>query len=145
MNVGQTLTVNGKMMQDSRSTDMIHNIYDLVEYSTSILTMFPGDVIASGSPAGTGMSRSVRPEQISAEARRQDRRLDRRHRDDDAHREGRPGPRAEEDLDGSAEDRGSEKVGRSFQGPGPEKGNELCPFSGHAERTKKRGYDPFLF
>ena len=64
MNVGQKLTVNGKVMQDSRSTDMIHNIYELVEYSTSILTMFPGDVIASGSPAGTGMSRSVRPEQI---------------------------------------------------------------------------------
>ena len=64
MNVGQKLTVNGNVMQDSRSTDMIHNIYDLIEYSTSILTMFPGDVIASGSPAGTGMSRSVRPEQI---------------------------------------------------------------------------------
>jgi 2-keto-4-pentenoate hydratase/2-oxohepta-3-ene-1,7-dioic acid hydratase in catechol pathway len=64
MNIGQKLTVNGKVMQDSRSTDMIHNIYELVEYSTSILTMFPGDVIASGSPAGTGMSRSVRPEQI---------------------------------------------------------------------------------
>jgi len=64
MNVGQKLTVNGKVMQDSRSTDMIHNVYELIEYSTSILTMFPGDVIASGSPAGTGMSRSVRPEQI---------------------------------------------------------------------------------
>lgn len=64
MNVGQKLTVNGNVMQDSRSTDMIHNIAELVEYSTSILTMFPGDVISSGSPAGTGMSRSVRPEQI---------------------------------------------------------------------------------
>jgi 2-keto-4-pentenoate hydratase/2-oxohepta-3-ene-1,7-dioic acid hydratase in catechol pathway len=64
MNVGQKLTVNGTVMQDSRSTDMIHDIYDLVEYSSSILTLFPGDVISSGSPAGTGMSRSVRPEQI---------------------------------------------------------------------------------
>lgn len=64
MNVGQKLTVNGKVMQDSRSTDMIHDIYDLLEYSSSILTLFPGDVISSGSPAGTGMSRSVRPEQI---------------------------------------------------------------------------------
>src|SRR6185503_3793225 len=42
MNVGQKLTVNGKVMQDSRSTDMIHNISELIEYSTSILTMFPG-------------------------------------------------------------------------------------------------------
>ena len=64
MNVGQKLTVNGTVMQDSRSTDMIHNIGELVEYSSSILTLFPGDVISSGSPAGTGMSRSVRPEQI---------------------------------------------------------------------------------
>ena len=64
MNVGQTLTVNGNVMQDSRSTDMIHDIYDLIEYSSSILTLFPGDVISSGSPAGTGMSRSVRPQQI---------------------------------------------------------------------------------
>jgi 2-keto-4-pentenoate hydratase/2-oxohepta-3-ene-1,7-dioic acid hydratase in catechol pathway len=64
MNVRQTLTVNGKMMQDSRSTDMIHNIYELIEYGSSIMTLFPGDVIAGGSPAGTGMSRSVRPEQI---------------------------------------------------------------------------------
>jgi 2-keto-4-pentenoate hydratase/2-oxohepta-3-ene-1,7-dioic acid hydratase in catechol pathway len=64
MNVGQKLTVNGTVMQDSRSTDMIHNISELVEYSSSILTLFPGDVISSGSPAGTGMSRSVRPEQI---------------------------------------------------------------------------------
>lgn len=64
MNVRQTLTINGKMMQDSRSSDMIHNIYELIEYGSSIMTLFPGDVVAGGSPAGTGMSRSVRPEQI---------------------------------------------------------------------------------
>ena len=64
MNVRQTLTVNGKTMQDSRSSDMIHNIYELIEYGSSIMTLFPGDVVAGGSPAGTGMSRSVRPEQI---------------------------------------------------------------------------------
>ena len=64
MNVRQTLTINGKMMQDSRSSDMIHNIHELIEYGSSIMTLFPGDVVAGGSPAGTGMSRSVRPEQI---------------------------------------------------------------------------------
>jgi 2-keto-4-pentenoate hydratase/2-oxohepta-3-ene-1,7-dioic acid hydratase in catechol pathway len=64
MNVRQTLTVNGKMMQDSRSSDMIHNVQELIEYGSSIMTLFPGDVIAGGSPAGTGMSRSVRPEQV---------------------------------------------------------------------------------
>lgn len=64
MNVRQTLTVNGKTMQDARSSDMIHNIYELIEYGSSVMMLFPGDVVAGGSPAGTGMSRSVRPEQI---------------------------------------------------------------------------------
>jgi 2-keto-4-pentenoate hydratase/2-oxohepta-3-ene-1,7-dioic acid hydratase in catechol pathway len=64
MNVSQRLTVNGKLMQDSRSSDMIHNVWELIEYGSSILTLRPGDVIAAGSPAGTGMSRSVRPEQV---------------------------------------------------------------------------------
>ena len=63
-NVRQLLTVNGKPMQDARSTDMIHTIPELIEYGSSIMTLFPGDVIAAGSPAGTGMSRTVRTEQI---------------------------------------------------------------------------------
>jgi 2-keto-4-pentenoate hydratase/2-oxohepta-3-ene-1,7-dioic acid hydratase in catechol pathway len=64
MNLAQKLTVNGKLMQDARSSDMIHNVYELIEYGSSILTLESGDVIAAGSPAGTGMSRSVRPEQV---------------------------------------------------------------------------------
>ena len=63
-NVRQLLTVNGKVMQDARSTDMIHTIPELLEFGSSIMTLFPGDVIAAGSPAGTGMSRTVRTEQI---------------------------------------------------------------------------------
>jgi 2-keto-4-pentenoate hydratase/2-oxohepta-3-ene-1,7-dioic acid hydratase in catechol pathway len=68
MNLKQTLTVNGKMMQDGNSSDMIHNIYELIEYGSSVLTLEAGDVVAGGSPAGTGMSRSVRPEQIFLKA-----------------------------------------------------------------------------
>ncbi|MBI2222156.1 MAG: fumarylacetoacetate hydrolase family protein [Acidobacteria bacterium] len=64
MNVSQRLTINGRVMQDSRSSDMIHNIYELIEYGSWIMTLFPGDVVAAGSPAGTGMSRSVRPDQV---------------------------------------------------------------------------------
>jgi 2-keto-4-pentenoate hydratase/2-oxohepta-3-ene-1,7-dioic acid hydratase in catechol pathway len=63
-NVRQLLTVNGKAMQDARSTDMIHTIPELIEFGSSIMTLFPGDVIAAGSPAGTGMSRTVRTEQV---------------------------------------------------------------------------------
>jgi 2-keto-4-pentenoate hydratase/2-oxohepta-3-ene-1,7-dioic acid hydratase in catechol pathway len=64
MDLGQKLTVNGEVMQDSRSTDMIHNLYELIEYGSSILTLESGDVISGGSPRGTGMSRSARPEQV---------------------------------------------------------------------------------
>jgi 2-keto-4-pentenoate hydratase/2-oxohepta-3-ene-1,7-dioic acid hydratase in catechol pathway len=63
-NVRQLLTVNGKPMQDARSTDMIHTIPELIEFGSSIMTLFPGDVISAGSPAGTGMSRTVRTEQV---------------------------------------------------------------------------------
>jgi 2-keto-4-pentenoate hydratase/2-oxohepta-3-ene-1,7-dioic acid hydratase in catechol pathway len=64
MNVRQLLTINGKPMQDARSSDMIHNIGELIEFGSTVMSLFPGDVIAAGSPAGTGMSRSVRPEQV---------------------------------------------------------------------------------
>lgn len=63
-NVRQLLTVNGKPMQDARSTDMIHTISELIQYGSSVMTLFPGDVISAGSPAGTGMSRTVRTEQV---------------------------------------------------------------------------------
>lgn len=62
--VRQLLEVNGEAMQDARSTDMIHSIPELIQFGSSIMTLFPGDVIAAGSPAGTGMSRTVRTEQI---------------------------------------------------------------------------------
>ncbi len=62
--VHQLLTVNGQAMQDARSTDMIHSIPELIEFASSVMTLFPGDVISAGSPAGTGMSRTVRAEQI---------------------------------------------------------------------------------
>ena len=68
MNLKQQLWVNGTVMQDGVSSDMIHNIGELIEYGSWVSTLFPGDVIAAGSPAGTGMSRSVRPEQIFLKA-----------------------------------------------------------------------------
>jgi 2-keto-4-pentenoate hydratase/2-oxohepta-3-ene-1,7-dioic acid hydratase in catechol pathway len=63
-NLKQQLWVNDVLMQDGHSGDMIHTINELVGYASDIMTLYPGDVIAAGSPAGTGMSRSVRPEQV---------------------------------------------------------------------------------
>ena len=46
--------LNGKMMQDATTALMIHDVYELVGYGSSILTLRPGDVVATGTPAGVG-------------------------------------------------------------------------------------------
>ena len=51
----QTLTIDGKVMQDAGAADMIHSIYELIEYGSSIITLYPGDVINNGTSGGVGM------------------------------------------------------------------------------------------
>lgn len=50
-------TLSGKLMQDSTTNLMIHDVFELVHYVSNIITMMPGDVIATGSPAGVGSAR----------------------------------------------------------------------------------------
>jgi len=45
-------------MQDSNTSRMTHNVYELIEYATNILTLSPGDIISGGSPAGTNIERA---------------------------------------------------------------------------------------
>jgi 2,4-diketo-3-deoxy-L-fuconate hydrolase len=59
----QTLSVDGTRMQEARAGDMIHSLYELVEYASSIITLFPGDVINNGTSGGVGMGTAVRGEQ----------------------------------------------------------------------------------
>jgi len=59
----QTLSVGGEVMQESGAADMIHSIYELIEYASSIITLFPGDVINNGTSGGTGMGQAYRGEQ----------------------------------------------------------------------------------
>jgi 2-keto-4-pentenoate hydratase/2-oxohepta-3-ene-1,7-dioic acid hydratase in catechol pathway len=49
--------LNGTVMQDATTALMIHDVFELVAYGSSILTLRPGDVIATGSPAGVGSAR----------------------------------------------------------------------------------------
>jgi 2-keto-4-pentenoate hydratase/2-oxohepta-3-ene-1,7-dioic acid hydratase in catechol pathway len=58
MNVRHTFTLNGDVMQDSNTSRMSHNIYELLAYASSILTLSPGDMISGGSPAGTNIERA---------------------------------------------------------------------------------------
>ena len=51
----QTLDVGGQRMQEATAGDMIHTLWELIEYASSILTLFPGDVINLGTSGGIGM------------------------------------------------------------------------------------------
>ncbi len=59
----QTLSVGDEQMQEATAGDMIHTLWELVEYGSSIVTLFPGDVINNGTSGGTGVGTSVRGEQ----------------------------------------------------------------------------------
>jgi 2-keto-4-pentenoate hydratase/2-oxohepta-3-ene-1,7-dioic acid hydratase in catechol pathway len=51
-------TLNGQLMQDSSTSAMIHDVYELVSYASHITTLRPGDVIATGTPPGVGSGRT---------------------------------------------------------------------------------------
>jgi 2-keto-4-pentenoate hydratase/2-oxohepta-3-ene-1,7-dioic acid hydratase in catechol pathway len=58
MNTRHTMYLNGMVMQDSNTRNMSHNIYELLSFGSSILTLNAGDVISGGSPAGTNIERA---------------------------------------------------------------------------------------
>lgn len=62
-NLRQTLSVDGEQMQQATAGDMIHSLWELVEYGSSIVTLYPGDVINNGTSGGVGMGTAVRGEQ----------------------------------------------------------------------------------
>ena len=47
--------VNGELRQDARTSELIFDIPTLIETCSRGITLYPGDVIATGSPAGVGM------------------------------------------------------------------------------------------
>jgi 2-keto-4-pentenoate hydratase/2-oxohepta-3-ene-1,7-dioic acid hydratase in catechol pathway len=50
-----TLKLNGDVMQDESTADMIFDVATLISYASSLVTLRPGDLILTGSPAGNGM------------------------------------------------------------------------------------------
>jgi 2-keto-4-pentenoate hydratase/2-oxohepta-3-ene-1,7-dioic acid hydratase in catechol pathway len=46
--------VNGDLRQDSRTREFIFTIPEMVEYISAVMTLLPGDVIATGTPSGIG-------------------------------------------------------------------------------------------
>jgi len=54
-NVAMWLKVNGVMRQNSSTSNMIFDVATLVSYTSQFMTLLPGDMISTGTPAGVGL------------------------------------------------------------------------------------------
>lgn len=52
--VGIRLWVNDEPRHDGSTRDMIYDVFKLVEYASSIFTLYPGDILSTGTPEGVG-------------------------------------------------------------------------------------------
>ena len=49
--------LNGEVMQDASTAFMTHTVFEMFEYVSHALTLQPGDLVATGTPAGVGTAR----------------------------------------------------------------------------------------
>ena len=54
------LRLNGELMQSSSTADLVHSIPELVAYLSMLMTLEPGDLVATGTPEGVGSMRDPR-------------------------------------------------------------------------------------
>lgn len=57
MDTRHYFTLNGEIKQDSNTSRMEYNIWELVSFASNMMTLNPGDMIAAGSPSGTNIER----------------------------------------------------------------------------------------
>ena len=60
------LTVNGESRQQSTTANMIFDVFTLVSYVSQFMTLLPGDVITTGTPAGVGLGMKPEPRYLQA-------------------------------------------------------------------------------
>ncbi|MBF9024577.1 MULTISPECIES: fumarylacetoacetate hydrolase family protein [unclassified Roseobacter] len=53
--LGLTLSLNGEVVQDSNTDDMIFGVAKIISYMSQFMKLVPGDIIATGTPSGVGM------------------------------------------------------------------------------------------
>lgn len=58
-NVGLKLSVNGVLKQDGRSSDMIFSVAEQISIASRIMTLDPGDLLLTGTPAGVGVPKQT--------------------------------------------------------------------------------------
>lgn len=56
-NLGVVQRLNGEVMQEGRTSDLIFDVSTLVAHASSVFTLAPGDVILTGTPPGVGWAR----------------------------------------------------------------------------------------
>lgn len=54
-NLNLWLKLNGKTMQDSRTSDFIFNVQEVISYISQFMSLLPGDIISTGTPFGVGL------------------------------------------------------------------------------------------
>jgi 2-keto-4-pentenoate hydratase/2-oxohepta-3-ene-1,7-dioic acid hydratase in catechol pathway len=64
--LGMWLTVNGETRQKGSTANMIFNVPALVSYVSQFMTLLPGDVISTGTPAGVGLGMKPEPVYLKA-------------------------------------------------------------------------------
>lgn len=55
-----TLTLNGEVMQSDSTAGLVHSIPVLVAYLSKLMTLEPGDIVSTGTPAGVGSVKQPR-------------------------------------------------------------------------------------
>ena len=65
-NLGMWLTVNGVSRQKGTTANMIFGVRTLVSYCSQFMTLLPGDIITTGTPAGVGLG--LKPEPVFLKA-----------------------------------------------------------------------------
>jgi 2-keto-4-pentenoate hydratase/2-oxohepta-3-ene-1,7-dioic acid hydratase in catechol pathway len=56
--LGMTFVLNGERLQEGTTAQMIHTVPEQLVYASNIITLRPGDVIATGTPPGVGSARN---------------------------------------------------------------------------------------
>jgi 2,4-diketo-3-deoxy-L-fuconate hydrolase len=57
-NLRMTFVLNGEQLQEGTTAQMIHTVPEQIVYASNIITLRPGDVIATGTPPGVGSARN---------------------------------------------------------------------------------------
>ena len=60
-NLDMSVTVNGTTMQNGNSRDMIFSVRQIIAHLSELMTLHPGDIIATGTPSGVGMGQKPDP------------------------------------------------------------------------------------